>query len=283
MDGEDLEYFEDLKISVGFLSYKCTEVLENLKELIPRNMVDDEGRSLVHWAADKGQASKVRFLVENDLADPAMRDQQKYTALELACKKKHSPVIAYFRGLGFEPLVEPQRALTPELNRDKEGVLIKCIYADNPEELKASLEYVKNLNGYFSIHDYYEWTLLGVAGFQLAPKCLELLLDLGCSPDICDGDGLSFVDNVLNSLIQVIPPENEEEFVEYKAGMQCVLVAINKVKKNMSRYKLRLNTVFTRSEFVGKGSSVGRDQYEENVIKTNKGFRLMLGQYLETL
>lgn len=280
MDGEDLEYSENLKISVTFLSYKCTDVLENLKELIPRNMVDDEGRSLLHWAADKGQASKVKFLVENELADPSIRDDQKYTALELACKKKHNPVIGYLRGLGFEPTIEPQKALNPELNRDKEGVIVKCIYADNAEELKSSLEYVKNLNGYFSIHDYYEWTLLGVAGFQLAPKCLELLLNLGCSVEICDGDGLSFVDNILNSFIQIIPPENEEEFVEYAAGMQCVLVTISKVR-NLSKHKLRLNTVFTRSEFVGKGSSIGKDLYEENVIKTNLGFRLMLEKYLE--
>lgn len=282
MDGEDLDPSEKLKISVEFLQFKATEVLDELKELIPRNMVDENLNTLLHWAADKGQAVKVKFLVESELADPELRNAKNYTALELACKKKHSDVINYLRGLGFEPTQYAQKSLNPEIDRQKEGIIIKCIYADNAEELNSNLEYVRNLNGYFSIHDYYEWTLLGVAGYQLAPKCLEYLLSLGCSADICDGDSLSFVDNLLNSFIQVIPPENEEEFIEYNSGMDCLLIAITKIR-NLREYKLRLNTVFKRSENVGKGSSVSHDQFEEKVIRKNLGFRLMLERYLENL
>lgn len=282
MDGEDLDYSEKLKISVEFLEFKATEVLAELKDLIPRNMVDENFNTLLHWAADKGQLAKVKFLIDNELADPDLRNTKNYTALELACKKKHSDVICYLRGLGFEPIIDAQKSLNPEINRNKEGIIIKCIYADNAEELHSNFEYIKNLNGYFSIHDYYEWTLLGVAGYQLAPKCLELLLNTGCSADICDGDSLSFVDNLLNSFIQVIPPENEEEFIEYNAGMECLLVTINKIR-NLKQYKLRLNTIFARSERVGKGSSTSNDLFEEKVVKKSLGFRLMLERYLENM
>lgn len=48
LDGEDLSDSEMLDISVEFLKYKSTVVIENLKELIPYNMTDSFGRTLLH-------------------------------------------------------------------------------------------------------------------------------------------------------------------------------------------------------------------------------------------
>jgi hypothetical protein len=282
MEGEDLDPGEPLKISVEFLSYKSVKVLEEIVGIIPKNMIDSQGKTLLHHAAQQGQTSKIAFLVDADLVDPALKDNLGQTALEIAMKKKHLKIIKYFIGLGLSCTVKIQLALNPAVDLDMEGRIINCIYADNIEELRNNMLYVTNINGFFSSYKFYEWTLLGVAAFYLSPKCLEYLLRLGCSPDVCEGDGLSFIDNALNAVLEVAPPETEEEYIAYNSGIETLLVIINNIK-GLEKYKVRLWNIFNTSKLVGKHSSRAENQYEEAVVTKNLVFGLTLGRFLDTI
>ena len=282
MEDENLDIGEKLKISVEFLSYKSQQVLEELQDCIPKNMIDKHGKTLLHWAVQQGNSAKASYLAEAGLAQPDLKDFEGVSAVELAWKKKNLKIIKYFISLGYSCVVKSQIALNPEVNLDIEGRIVNCIYADNEEELRNNMIYVTNINGFFSLYDYYEWTLLGVAGFHLSPKCLEYLIRLGCSPTVKEGDGLSFIDNVFNAIIEVTPPETEEEFVNFNSGIETLLVLLNTVK-NLKDYKLRLTSIFNKSELVGKFSSAATNKYEEQVVTKNLVFRLTLGKYLDSL
>ena len=153
---EDLDDSEKLEISVDFLKYKSADVFDAIKSLIPRNLADDKNRTLLHWAALKGQLEKVRFLIDNDLADTNIRDAYGYNCFELSCKKGYKEVMAYLKSLGLVCDLPENKRFSHDLNIDVENRITACMYADNPEELQNQLRAIDNPNGYFSIPEYYE-------------------------------------------------------------------------------------------------------------------------------
>jgi ankyrin repeat protein len=281
MEGEELDVGERLKITVEFLSYKSIDVLREFADVIPKNLIDSQGLTLLHHAVLNGQSSKVAFLIEAGLVEAEIKDNSGRSALEIALRKKHLKIIKFLAGLGLTCTVRSQLALNPAVDLDVEGRIVNCIYADNVEELKNNMSYVTNINGFFSSHEVYEWTLMGVAAYHLSYKSLEYFLRLGCSSDVCEGDGLSFVDNALNAVIQVLPPENEEEYIAYNSGIETLLVLINNLK-NLNTYKVRLWNIFNKSKLVGKNSSSAQNSYEDSVITKNLVFGLTLGRYLDS-
>jgi hypothetical protein len=82
-------------------------------------------------------------------------------------------------------------------------------------------------------------------------------------------------------VIQVLPPENEEEYIAYNSGIETLLVLINNLK-NLNTYKVRLWNIFNKSKLVGKNSSSAQNSYEDSVITKNLVFGLTLGRYLDS-
>lgn len=279
MDGEDLDVSEILEISVEFLKYKSTEVLMELAELIPVDLTDRQNRTLLHWAAVNSQVQKARFLIEQNLTEKNIKDLGGYNCLELACKKANKTMVDYLKSLGMICSLQLGKGIMMEFNQTVEDKITACMYADNSLELQVVLRNVINLNGFLCIPEYFEWTLLGLSAFFLSPKCMKVLIDLGCEPCIQEGDLCTPFDNVLNAVISVLPPENEEEYIELNSGIDCLDILLTKVK-DIKPYKNRLQTVFTKIGFVGKGSSLAHSNYEGSVERKALGLRLALSQIL---
>lgn len=282
MDGEYLDDWEHLEITVDFLRFKNTETLENIKELIPKNLVDSQNRTLLHWAALKNQLAKARFLMENDLIDPAIKDSTGYNSLELACKKSNKFVRDYLKKIGLTCSLPPENKLNSEVDLEIEGRMTGCIYADNSEELSLLLPYVTNKNGFFTLCEFYEWTLLTLCGYFLAPKCMKFLIDFGCSANGLDGDEASPLENVINSIVSVLPPENEEEYVEFNAGIDCLTMLLDKVR-NVKEYMPRIKHIFNKTVLVGKGSSAPTSEYEQSIEKKTYALRLAISRIINDI
>jgi Ankyrin repeats (3 copies) len=281
MDGEELDDTEKIEISVNYFRYKSTDVLIHLKELIPVNLVDHQNRTLLHWAAFQGHINKVRFLVENEIADVNIRDTTGYTCLELACKKGHKAVSAYLKLLGLECSLPPLKRLSVEPQLEVENYIATCMFADNSEELSLQLKFISNPNGLFTLSDYFEWSLLGLCGYFLAPKCMHKLIEFGCNLQTEDGDGHTVMDNVLNGILAVLPPENEQEYIELNSGADCLAILLKR-NLDIKNYLFRINKVLEKSSLVGKGSSVPHTEYEAKIEKKTKALRLALSKILQS-
>ena len=213
------------------------------------------------------------------MANLEIKDIKGYNCLELACRKGKKNVIGYLKSLGLQCSLPLSKCLGRDQNLEVENQITLCLFADNPDELKNLLQYVKNPNGYFVITEFYEFSLLGLAAYYLAPKCMNELIEFGCDPNLEEGDSLKPIDNVLSSIISVLPPENEEEYVEFNSGMDCLNILLMKIR-DLNEYKPRLNTVFKKCSLVGKGSSGPHSDYERNIEKKSLNFRLILSKII---
>ena len=100
-DGEDLSDTEELSITVDFLKLKSIAVLRQLKKIIPRDLRDGRGMTLLHWAAHKGQLEKVKFLTESWLSTPAAVNSDGENTLEIASRAGFLKVIEFLTTLGL--------------------------------------------------------------------------------------------------------------------------------------------------------------------------------------
>ncbi|CAG9311524.1 unnamed protein product [Blepharisma stoltei] len=280
-DGEDLSDSEMIDVSVDFLKFKATNVIDNLKELIPFNMTDGYGRTLLHWASYEGKIKKVKFLVENAMQDLSLRDFSGFNALELAAKRGHSKVIDFLSEAGLEcRVVDPNLRLNPDVSLLREGQIAAAIYADNLEELRLKFEgYVTNINGWFSLPEFYEYTLVGISCWQLSPKCLEWLISKGAMIKLENNDGSKPLDNCLEALLGAMPPESEEEFIQVNTGIECLIILLDRIK-DYTPYLPRLRMLFARSRNAGKGSSTAGNDYEREVINKLIRMGLLISKYV---
>lgn len=281
-DGEDLSDSEMLEISTDFLKFKSVEVLKQLIDILPFNLQDDKQRTLLHYAAESGHFKKVKFLVESGLVDPNIRDSDNMNSLEIASKKGFTHIIDYLieKGLQCEIPIDSQR-LNKELDPDIEGQIAAAIYADNAMELEIKLaRYVRNINGFFSLPEFYSWTMVNLSGAQLSPKCLNYLLNHGADweKESLD-DGYNCLDNILNSLICIMPPETEEEWINASSGVECILSIISRVL-DMNPYLFRISKLIKQASLLGKGSSEALTSFEIDIEKKVDHMRLVLSNLL---
>lgn len=281
-DGEDLSDNEALEISTQFLKFKSVQVLKDLIDIIPYNMQDDRGRTLLHYAADSGHFKKVKFLIESGLVDPHLKDSESMNALEISSKKGFTHIIDYLieKGLSCEIPASSQR-LNELIDPDIEGQIAAAIYADNSMELDIKvIRYVHNINGFFSLPDFYSWTMVNLAGSQLSPKCLGYLLEHGGNWEIESlDDGYNCLDNVLNSLISIMPPEDEQEWINVSSGVDCILNLVPKVD-NLQPYLFRISKLLKQASFLGQGSSLACTSFEIDIDKKVDHMRMVLSNLI---
>lgn len=225
-DGETLSDTEELEISVDFLKCKALPVLVELEGLIPKDMYDGDGRTLLHWAASSHQFNKVKFLLEHNVVDINKRDDYYKNALESAAHKSTEPIVDILSDYGLECLVsEPSERLNPTPDIYKEGVIVAAICADNASALSNHFgSYVMNINGLLCYPRHYEWSLLTLASNELAPNCMSFLLTSGCDTKIYNGwDGSRPLSSVLRQVVYSLPPFSEEEWVDLDNGVDCLM------------------------------------------------------------
>lgn len=280
-DGENLSDSEVLEVSVEFLKFKSVNVLKELSELIPHNMTDSQSRTLLHWAAHQGHLKKAQFLVEEGLVDPCLRDYQHNNCLELAAKTGHSAMIDYLSELGLECCIpDINERLNPEPDLSVEGQIAAAIYADNPLELSQKCtNYLHNIDGFFSLAEFYEWTLLGAACYHCSPKCLRWVLEQ--EPEVTKESGEAEpLETLLSMLLSYMPPEEEEEFIQVSNGVECLYELLPRVP-NLDSVKGSLQRLFKRSGFTGTGSSYPISKYEREVALKVDKMRLDLSGLLK--
>jgi len=112
---------------------QLTAVLDNLQREVQSHLgetvelvkvKDEEGLTLLHWAADRGQADMVQLLLNRDLALLDARDGGGQTALHYAASCGHCEVVRLLLDRGADPSLEDEDGLTP-CNEDTEEQIKK--------------------------------------------------------------------------------------------------------------------------------------------------------------
>lgn len=270
-DGEDLSDSENLEISVDFLKFKSRFVLDELKDLIPYNLTDRQGRTLLHWAASSCQLSKAQFLLESDLLSVTQRDFSQQNALEVSARQGDPKLISYLQGQGLScQIADSLQRLNFASDEQSEGQLLASIYADNPDCLQEqALKYVSNINGLISAAEYYEWTLAGVAGNFLSPRCLHWLLAQGA--DLRESPQGPVLGLIFESLLAVTPPETDEEYVQVDSGIDCLYMALD----NSVCSQAKLSSFLRRGRLAGSPE----DSFQSKVLGKLDKLLLFLVSY----
>ncbi|XP_063218447.1 acyl-CoA-binding domain-containing protein 6-like [Bacillus rossius redtenbacheri] len=74
---------------------------------------DADGMGLIHWAADRGHAAVLQFLVHELHADVDLRDRDGQTALHYAASCDHSEAVKWLLAAGASSTIADSDGLTP--------------------------------------------------------------------------------------------------------------------------------------------------------------------------
>jgi hypothetical protein len=278
-DGEDLSDDEQVCITVDFLRFKSLDVLKAFKKAIPRDIRDEKGRTLLHWAAARGQVAKAKFLVESGLVTPEAVNAQGETAMEIASRVGFVEVMEHLASLG---LVCKLRDARNQLNRDTnlqiESQLSAAIYADNVEVIELVWNaYVQNPQGRFSLSEHFEWTPLTLAATFLSPQAMEFLIYRGCSLIEPSWDsGYTPIRTVLTTFSKHIPPETDQDWTMVNAGSRCLGLLLH-LQIDLSDYAKLLGTLKTQLRLVGV-YEVAASPFEREVERRVDALRLALSE-----
>lgn len=144
--------------------------------------MDSEGRSLLHYAAQRGSIKRVKFLVAHSLVEIALPDHKQRTAFDYAATHVNLKVSNYLiqTKVVFPGHPDINQRLCHFVNLDTEEQILLAIYVDNCEVFKKLImHYVKNINGYLSTLRYYGMTLASVCCAEFSTECLQFLIMLG--------------------------------------------------------------------------------------------------------
>lgn len=278
-DGEDLSDEEQVSITVDFLRFKTLDVIKALKKAIPRDIRDEKGRTLLHWAAARGQVTKVKFLVESGLASPEAVNSQGDTALEVASRVGFAEVTEYLSSLGLAcKLRDYRNQLNQDTNLRVEDQLSAAIYADNLEVIELIWNaYVQNPQGKFSTYEHFEWTPLTLAATFLSPQALEFLIFQGCSLIEPSSDtGYTPIRTLLTTFGKYIPPETDHDWTMVNAGCRCLGLLLQ-LQIDLSDYAKLLGALKTQLRLVGV-YEVASSPFEREVDKRVDSIRLALSE-----
>lgn len=97
----------------GVLDTLQREVRTHLAESVElAELKDEEGLTLLHWAADRGQADMAELLLSRDLALLDARDGAGQTALHYAASCGHSQVVSLLLDRGADRSLQDEDGLT---------------------------------------------------------------------------------------------------------------------------------------------------------------------------
>lgn len=278
-DGETLSDDEQVSITVDFLRFKSLDVLKSLRKAISRDMRDEKGRTLLHWAAAKGQLAKTKFLVESGLVTATAVNAEGETAMEIASRVGYMEVADYLGSLGLVcSLRNTRHQLNQTVNLQVESQLSSAIYADNVEVLGMVWNaYVQNPQGRFSLSEHFEWTPLELAASFLSPQSLEFLVYQGCSLiDPSVDTGYTPIRTVLTTLSRYLPPETDQDWTMVGAGSKCLALLLH-LQIDLSDYARILGSLKTQLRLVGV-YEVASSPFEREVEKRVDRLRLVLSE-----
>ena len=278
-EDEDLSDDEQVSITVDFLRFKTLDVLKALKKAIPRDIRDEKGRTLLHWAAARGQIAKAKFLVESGLVTPDAVNAQGDTAMEVASRVGFAEVTEYLSSLGFAcKLRDARYQLNQVTNLQIESQLSAAIYADNVEVIELVWNaYVQNPQGRFSLSEHFEWTPLELAATFLSPQALEFLVFRGCSLIEPSSDtGYTPIRTLITTFSKYIPPETDQDWTMVNAGSRCLGLLLH-LQIDLSDYAKLLGALKTQLGLVGV-YEVASCPFEREVDKKVDRLRLALSE-----
>lgn len=276
-DGEDLSEDEQVAITVDYLRFKSLQVLRSLRKAIPRDIRDSKGRTLLHWAAARGQLPKAKYLIEAGLVTTEAVTLQGDTAMDLASRIGHLHVADYLSTLGLGcKLRHPRFQLNEVVNLQIESQLSLAIYADNLEVIDLVWNaYVQNPHGRFSLPEHFEWTPLEVAATFLSPQALEFMIYKGCSliePSI--DSGYTPIRTVLTTFARHVPPETDQDWTMVNAGTRCLSLLLQ-LNIDLSEYAKVIGALKTQLRLVGV-YEVAASAFEREVEMKVDSLRLAL-------
>jgi len=278
-DGETLSEDEQVSITVDFLRFKSLAVLKSVRKAVPKDMRDGKGRTLLHWAAARGQLERAKFLVESLLVTPEAANAEGDTAMDIASRVGYIEVADYLGSLGLVCCLRSSRLqLNQVVNLQVESQLSSAIYADNVEVLEMVWNaYVQNPQGRFCLSEHFEWTPLELAATFLSPQSLEFLIFRGCSliePSI--NTGYPPIRTVLTTFSQYLPPETDQDWTMVGSGSKCIALLLH-LQIDLSDYAKVLGTLKTQLRLVGV-YEVAASPFEREVEKRVDRLRLVLSE-----
>lgn len=113
---------EEDKTSFDWVKENNVHKIENLS---PKSIedTDENGMSLLHWAADRGHTEIVRCLLEKKI-NVNMQDDEGQTALHYAASCGHLDIIRVLLDHGADPSIQDSDGLRPEDCVDDEAVKV---------------------------------------------------------------------------------------------------------------------------------------------------------------
>jgi hypothetical protein len=136
-------------------------MMQKFSPLDPAKL-DNDGHTLLVWAAYKGHLSIVRYLKEMCDVPHALTDKQDRNALHWAAREGHTAVCAYLMGLGLSPTKKDIDGCTPqEWAETRHHVEANTALKKNQTVLPATVIGTFQVMG--SHRDMIAMTLLGVA------------------------------------------------------------------------------------------------------------------------